>query len=201
MLSQIVAPAAPALTLAQARMQLKVPDSQHDEDPLLADVFIPAITERGESATRRQFIRATWTLTRRAFPWEYWIEIPKPPLIDLVSITYVDSAGVTQTFDSANYIVEKPVGPRCARGRVSLVYGAIWPLTRPQAAAVTLTFKAGYGDDDSAIPSLLKVGMLMDLGTLWANREAVITDGAKVVEIPSGTVPIYRAHKSYAAQR
>lgn len=215
-LTLVLAPVAPALGLTQARVHLKVPDSQHDEDALIADILIPAVTERCELATRRQLITAIWGLRldaptdmqgvglwnwRSDFHSGYFLDIPKPPLQSIVSVTYVDTAGVTQTWASSNYIVDAPAGPRCARGRVAPGFNIVWPLAQSRINAMTVQFTAGYGDDSASVPAMLKAGMLMDLGTLYVNREAVMAGGGAAVELPSGTAAIYKAHRSYAQQR
>lgn len=210
-LTLVLAPVAPVLDLVQARMQLKVPDSQHDEDALIEDILIPAVTERCELATRRQLITAVWALRLDAAvdsEWwmrdparGYYIDIPKPPLQSIDSVSYVDTAGVTQTWASGNYIVDAPAGPRCARGRLAPGFSKLWPFAQSRINAMTVQFTAGYGDDSTAVPAMLKAAMLMDLGTLFVNREAVVAGGGSAIELPTGTAAIYRAHRSYPQQR
>lgn len=190
-----------------------------DEDGFVGQTLIPAAFDRAELITRRQLLAATWNLTLDGFPCNgfgegrivgrgNWIEIPKPPLIEIVSITYVDTAGVTQTWASSNYLVDKPQGPRCARGRVQPVWGAIWPVARYQLNAVTIRFRAGYVDDITAaaadqepnVPALLVQGMLMDIGTMFENRENYVGD-TRITDIPTGrSQQIFESFRSYGSQ-
>lgn len=216
-LTLVTAAAVPALTLGHAKAHLRLASDQTDEDDLIGDVLIPAVVERCEARTRRQLITATWDL-RLDQPFNaegssaewwlgyarngYFLDIPKPPLQSVVSVTYVDTAGLTQTWASSNYIVDAPAGPRCARGRLAPGFSIIWPIAQSRINAMTVRFRAGYGDDSEDVPAMLKMGMLMDLGTLYEHREAVLADNRAVaIEIPSGTGAIYRSYRSYPQQR
>lgn len=189
-------PIAEPVTLAEAKRQVRRVDVD-DDDTYLGTMLIPAVRERGEQATRRQFITATWDLRiDHRFPCE--IVIPRPPLQSVTSITYVDTAGVTQTLAADQYQVDAPSGPQAQRGRIRPVYGVIWPITRCQMNAVTVRFVAGYGDDDSATPPRLKLAMLLDLGTLYENREdAVVGQGFAITPFPNDAASVYRTFKSY----
>lgn len=196
-LSLVTAPTVEPLTLSDAKLQVRR-DHVDDDDEYLATLLIPAVRERAEQATGRQLMRATWDYTLNAFPCEDWIELPKPPLSSVTSVTYVDANGTTQTLSTSLYTVEAPAGPRGRRGRVILNYGEIWPSTRPQPNAVTVRFVAGYGTTSDATPPRLKMGMLLDLGTLFEIREDhIIGQGYTVTPVPIGAERIYRAFKSY----
>lgn len=214
-LSLITAATTEPITLAQAKKQCRIADDWTDEDDFLTDLLIPAAIERAELATRRQFTTATYALRLDAPPgldedggWRrdarigFVIDVPKPPLQEVVKIEYVDTGGVTQTWDPSNYIVEAPQGPRCARGRIAPKFAVIWPIALCQLGALTVTFIAGYGDDADDVPSLLKMGMLMHLGSMYENREAIQAGlRAAAIEIPDSTSAIYKSHKSYAQHR
>ena len=172
-----------------------------DDDAYFADVAIPAAADRAELATQRQLLQATWVWQLDSFPCAAYLEVPKPPLIAVTSITYVDTAGVTQTWAANQYQVDAPSGPRCRRGRIMPAYGVSWPATRGQLNAVTLTVTAGYGRAED-IPALLRMGMLLDVGRLFEHREDVVMEpGLSVaIEPPWGARAIYRSFKSYATQ-
>lgn len=189
-------PIAEPLTLAEAKRQVRRVEV-NDDDAYLEHTLIPAVRERFEQATRRQGITATWDLRLdHGFPCE--IVLPLPPLQSVVSITYVDTAGVTQTLATSQYQVDVPRGPRAARGRIRPAHGVIWPVTRCQMNAVTVRFVAGYGNADTAIPPRLKMAMLLDLGTLYENREdQVVGQGFAITPFPNGSANVYVAFKSY----
>lgn len=199
----LIAPASGTVVdLASVKAQCRLAPDQTDEDDYLVSVLIPAIVDRAEASTRRALRGPqTWELTLEEFPREGYIELPKPPLVSVSSISYVDTGGVTRTLTGAQYLTQAPAGPRCRRGRVGLPFATIWPITIRQLGAVTVRFVAGYVDP-LPIPGLLVSGMLMDAGTLFETRESVLTGlRAMAIPIPFSTKEIYDMFRSYPRQR
>jgi uncharacterized phiE125 gp8 family phage protein len=200
-LSLVSAPTADPLDLIDAKRHLRIEDDVTDDDDLVGSL-ISAAGERAELATHRALIRQTWDLVLDSFPDADFIEIPKPPLVSITSVSYIDTGGVTQTFSSSGYVVTAPAGPRCARGRLALKFGSVWPVTQAQRGAVTIRFIAGYGGSWADVPSLLRAGMKLDVGTLYENREsALIGLRGTVEELPFGVRAIYFSYRSHATQR
>lgn len=207
-LTQVSAATGPALDLAVVKTQCRISADVTDEDDYVSGVLIPAVADRGEASTGRAFLGPqTWDYALEGFPRDWYLEIPKPPLVSVTSVTYVDMGGVTQTWPllntlgQPNYLVQAPAGPRCARGRIALPFAGIWPIARPQLGAVTVRFVAGYGGP-SALPPLLRLAMLMDAGTLFETRESVLTGNRQqAIQLPSGTQDIYRTYRSACTQR
>lgn len=197
-LSLITPPATEPLTLAEANAQLRI-DGQSGDQALVWRL-IRSARERAEVATQRALITQVWDLVLDQFPCDSWIEIPRPPLVSVSYVHYVDMAGATQTWAASNYIVEAPAGPRCRRGRLSLKFAGIWPITLPQAASVTIRFSAGYGTA-AQVPSLLKTAMLMDLATLYEQREAEAIERGAAIEIRSGPKAMYWSYRSHPRQK
>ncbi len=195
-LGAATSPIAEPITLAEAKRQARRVDVA-DDDAYLSTTLIPAVRERFEQATRRQGITATWDQTfDHGFPCEF--VVPLPPLQAVSWIHYVDANGTTQTLAADQYQVDAPSGPRAARGRIRPAYGVTWPVTRCQMNAVTVRFVAGYGDTDTDIPPRLKMAMLLDLGTLYENREdQVVGQGFAITPFPNGSANVYLAFKSY----
>lgn len=202
-LDLITAPSMEALRIEHARKQCEV-EGVTDHDTFLDEVLIPAATDRGQLATQRQFITADWALRLDGFPCgDGAIEVPRPPLQAVTSITYVDPAGVTQTLAASAYQVDAPQGPRCARGRIRPAYGYQWPATRDQLNAVTVFFTCGYGDVPEAIPGLLRMALLQVVATFFLHREEVVIDAGvtAAIVLPRGATQIFRSFKSHARTR
>lgn len=207
-LSLVTAPTAEPLSLDQAKQQVRQTDNTAN-DQYLEDILIKAARERAERETGRQLITATWDLKLDRFPclddlspWEQWrypqgvIKVPLPPLQSVTSITYVDADGQSQTWASDQYIVDAPSGPKAARGRITPAYGVTWPTTREQINAVTVRFICGYGASEANVPPRLKMGMLLDLGTLFEHREdLVVGQGYAIAEFTAGSSAVYRSFK------
>lgn len=102
-------------------------------------LLIPAIRQQAEQYTARSFAVNTWQIKLDAFPAE--IRLLWPPVVSVSSITYVDTAGVTQTMDAANYSVDTHSEP----GWILPAYGLDWPDTYDTANAVTVNYTAGEG--------------------------------------------------------
>ena len=111
--------------------------------------------------------------------WPWWgggvIRLPRPPLQLVSSIQYVDGGGVLQTMPVLDYQVDTSPTP----GRVGPAYGKVWPVTRLQLAAITITYLAGYGTAD-AVPDDIKQAILLLVSHWERNRDAVGQVGTAV---------------------
>jgi uncharacterized phiE125 gp8 family phage protein len=185
-LTQTVAPVSEPVTVEEAKAQARIDADLTDEDGLLR-AYIRAATRQIESETGRQLMLATYVMRLNTFPETWgryasacfdWIELPRPPLIAVSSVQYVDSEGVTQTWATSNYTVDTYADP----GRVYLAYDASWPTIRSIPNAGIITYLAGYGaelDDDlvtyntvpEKVPEELRVAILLWVAELYKNRE------------------------------
>ncbi len=200
-LSLVTPATGPLISIADMRAHARVDST--DSDALLLG-FLTAATRRAEAITRRQFVPATWRLQMDAWddvryarysPWvnpaivrltpfhvlgQLIIEFPMAPLISVTSFQYVDSGGSTQTLDSSLYSVDTYNEP----GRIIQNYGVVWPITRFQMNAVTITFRAGYADLTDTRLDPVKVAVAQIASYWYENREAASPDGLQ--EIPMG---------------
>lgn len=194
-ISVVTPPQAEPISLAEAKWQAQI--KHDDDDEWLETLAIPSARERAEHATWRQLITGTFALRLAGFPCERVLELPRPPLQRVTSITYLDHAGATQTFAAANYRVSAPAGPRARRGRIALVTGASWPTTADEIDAVTVLFEAGYGATGAAVPSQLKMAILRDVAGLYEQRETIqLAPGLnEAIELPDGSRFVYQSFK------
>ena len=176
-LRQTVAPAIEPLTLAEAKHAVRL-DEDITQDDLWLTGAIAAAREQAERITARQLLTATWELTLDGFcdpTWCYYdcrlsawvIRVPKPRLLTVVSLTYLDGNGDTQTLTvEDHYQVDVKDEP----GRVYPAYGVSWPAARLQANSVTLTYTAGYGNAASYVPEGIKIAMKLMLDDWYNGR-------------------------------
>jgi len=143
-LIQTLAPAVEPLTLAEAKLHLRVEVT--DDDVLIAQL-IRAARQACEAYTNRTLVATIYELTLDAFPGE--IRLPRPPLVEVSSISYVDASGVDQTLGTDVYTVDKA----SFMPRVYEAYNEWWPGTRSQPKAVTVTYIAGYACRFTAEPA------------------------------------------------
>lgn len=158
--------AAEPVTLAQAKAQCRVDSS--DEDSFLQDSLIVGARQWAEAYTGRAFVAQAWDLRLPGFPG-CEIELPKPPLISVTSIKYLDTSGTEQTWATNQYTVTGIANPE-GRGYISPVYGVIFPATLPVPDAVRIVFVAGYGAA-SAVPQGIKNAILYHVAEAYQNRE------------------------------
>lgn len=169
-LTRTVDPVNLAVTLAEAKKQCEVPADDTSHDSHITRI-IKAAASDVERHTRRALITQTWRMSLTAFPYSALhksrIYLPRPPLQSITSIQYVDDNGATQTLSSSLYQVTDDAKP----GYVEPVYGESWPVTRAETAeAVTITYVAGFGDDDTDLPDDLKNTVFELIAFRFMNR-------------------------------
>lgn len=162
-LTLVTAPASEPITVTEAKSHLRITSS--DDDSYISSL-IKVARDRAESFTKRALITQTWNYLIDDF--QDVIEIPKPMLQSVTSITYIDTDGVSQTLAASVYTVDTDSEP----GRVLLAYDQAWPGVRDQPNAVTIQFVAGYGLAGE-VPEEIKQGIKLHLSTLYENREDI----------------------------
>lgn len=163
------------ITLPQLKAQCRVDTS--DDDAVLT-LAIAAARAKAENYTGTAIISQVWDQTLDAFP-EAEIELLKPPVTSINSVTYVDADGATQTLANGAYSLDNATFP----GWLLPAYGTDWPETRDQANAVTIRYTTGYADT-AAVPGDMRAWLLMTAAFIYAQREVMVL-GGKVAEIPS----------------
>lgn len=169
------APTLYPITMAEARAHLRL--DSHDENDLVSSL-IGAATEYLQNQMGRSFVTQTWKLYLDSFPSGDGeaIRPPRPPLLAVSSISYVDTNGDTQTWSSAEYSVDTYTEP----GRITCAYGYSWPSTRDIENAVCVTYTAGFGTSAStaaqsqaAVPLSIKAAVKLLISHWYENREPV----------------------------
>jgi uncharacterized phiE125 gp8 family phage protein len=141
------------------------------EDSLLSALIVAA-REYCEAFQNRAYIPQTWEYWMDDFPCGDEIRIPYPPLQSVTGVYYYDTDNTSATMTASDYFVDSKSQP----GRVVLAYSKTWPTTtlRP-ANGVYVEFVAGYGDDASDVPQMVRNAMLLLIGYWHENREAALS--------------------------
>jgi uncharacterized phiE125 gp8 family phage protein len=168
------APAIEPVTLTEAKLHLRV---DHTADDSLITALIVAAREQSEAFTSRAFIEQTITLTFDEFPDSF--ALPRPPLVSVTSIAYLDSTGASQTLSDTLYRVDTQSEP----GRITVAYGQSWPVTYDVTGAVTVVYKAGYGTLAASVPASIKHAILMMVESFYENRGDIVV-GLSAQEMP-----------------
>lgn len=133
-------PAAEPVSLTRAKLHLRVDHSTDDE---LIKSIIAAARQYCEGYQNRAYMVQTITLKMDEFPCSgnyNEIIVPRPPLISVSSIKYIDTDGDEQTVSSSVYDVDIYSEP----GRIGLAYGQSWPGIRGDLNGVEVIYTAGY---------------------------------------------------------
>lgn len=193
----ITAPAAEPLTLAEARLHLRIDDDITEEDTLL-EALIKAVRSRAEHELGRRLVTQTWDMVLDAFPdgtdaIRLHSSLWQPQSI--THVQYLDTAAVVQTMSAADYTLD----PHTAPGYVFLNEGASWPGDAADSAnAVKVRVVCGYGAAATDVPEDVRAWMKLQLGTLWEHR-AAIASGVNVSELPGRFVAgLLDPHRHYA---
>lgn len=190
-LKLITAPAIEPVTTAEVKLHARI---SHDvEDSILAK-WIKAARLEAESFQRRAYIGQIWELGFDNFPTTLPIQMPRAPLLQLISIKCYDYAdaetvlyyegwnpittteeGGSEPSTNSDFIIDKSSEP----GRVTLAYGAIWPSITPRSIdSLKIRYAAGYGIDADDVPE--NVWDAIILYCTWRNdNRAAETDFPK----------------------
>lgn len=194
MLTRLTAPASLPLDLAALKPMLRI--DTDDEDAVLTAFLQAAVDylDGKDGLLGRALLTQQWTLTLD-YGWPSTVVIPLPPLQSVDSITYVDPDGITQTLDSAAYMVLTDREP----GVISPAYDTDWPAVRCQKAAISITFTAGYGAAGTDMPKSLLHAIVLLTGHLFEQRDVVVVgSGATVNEVPMGVHALLANHRFYS---
>lgn len=142
-LSLVTSPAAEPISRVEAKLHLREDGTDQDAK---VDRSIAAAREHVEGICGRALVNQIFDLKLPIFPDEdAGIDLPYPPLLEVVHVKYVDDAGSEKTLVvNTDYRVLQETGPRCGKSRIVLPYSESWPTTRDQEDAVRIRFRAGY---------------------------------------------------------
>ncbi len=182
-LTLVTAPSGEVLTVDDVKQFAKI---DTDEDDALIDTFITTARQAAEQYTRRSFVTQTWkvsldmacsgldrVLTDGVYDLPVsalfgglprTIQLPMPPIATVTSVKTYDTDNTESTFDSSNYTLDAP------SGRLILNSTAVWPSNLRNAAAVAVTYTAGYGDNPGDVPKPIHSSILMHAAKMYDER-------------------------------
>ena len=164
-----VAPAQLPVSLVEAKAHLRVLGDE--EDTLIGALIAAAVSKiDGWTGTLgRCLITQTWRQDFADFPGNR-VCLPFPDVQSVV-VNYSDSAGVSQVFAGSNFTLMQD-----AMGSVLVLNAnASWPSVADKPNAVQISMVCGYGAATD-VPAAIKMAILLDVGTLFENRESVTND-------------------------
>lgn len=170
----LTGPSAEPLSVDEVKAHLRV---DAPDDDALINALITAVRQYCEQITARSLVAQKWSFVMDSFYSQdsQVVYLEKGPITAIDSITYTDMGGVTQTMPATDYAVDLSG----TLARITPRFGKIWPITLPQIASAAVNFTAGYGAAID-VPQGLKSWMKLRIGSLYENREDVLT-GARII--------------------
>jgi uncharacterized phiE125 gp8 family phage protein len=173
----ITAPATEPITLAEAKVHLRVTNTIEDA---LITALIVAARQWVENYSWRplitQTLQANYDYNDLINMYGTEFLINKFPVTSITSIKYIDQTGTEQTISSGDYDTDliSPIA------RVKL---ASKPNTKDVMNALKIRFVAGYANA-AAVPQIYKQAMYLIIGHMYDNKSEVQSQALS--EIPFG---------------
>jgi uncharacterized phiE125 gp8 family phage protein len=169
----VVAPPAPVVTWEEADQHLKL--AGDTEEQAYVESLIAA-------ATGHIDVPAGWlgrsiglqTLEARLDAF-CEIALPFPPVIDIVSVKYLDTDNVEQTLAPDQY--------ELMGNRLVTAWNVSWPSWLRRAEAVRIRYRAGY----QTVPDPIRAAILLMVGDMFEFRETAQTGSAQATAVPMST--------------
>jgi uncharacterized phiE125 gp8 family phage protein len=162
MIEVITAPATELITLAEAKLHLRIETGATDED-----TYVTSLIKRARAFAEHKSGRSFGTQTLRMYLSAFADEVvlERGPVASIASVTYKDAAGATQTASASLYYLDRTDYEPVLR----LVPGQVWPETTERRDAVEITYVAGTW---AVAPDAAIQFMLLLIGSMYAHREA-----------------------------
>lgn len=145
------------ITLERAKEHLRVVIT--DEDDHISSLIVAA-RAMAEGRLNRTLVQRQITAV---FGQGERLQLLKPPIVSVDSMEYLDVDGALQSFEDFDL----------AGQSVMLKPGVALPASRHRPDAIRVTYTAGYAPGE--VPAPIVSWMLLVIGTLYANRESLIT--------------------------
>jgi uncharacterized phiE125 gp8 family phage protein len=173
----VTGPSVEPLTLTQAKLFLRVDNS--DEDDLIT-AFIVAARQAAEEYLNQKLITHSMECYLDSF--SPIMELDLGPVQSITTVKYYDADGDLQTLSSSNYNVDTVSQP----ARVQIDESVSIPTVDDKINAVIIAYESGYGDTSVKVPSAIISAVMLILGDLYENRQDTII-GSQVNELPKGS--------------
>ncbi len=151
-LERVTAPASEPVTLAEAKIYLRVDGA--DEDSLISDLIVSARMS-AEYWLKSSLITQSWRLVYNDY-LDSEIILPMPPIVSINSVVVTNRDATTQTIPPSNYYLNaaknKLLFDNCVSG-----------------FSIEINYNTGYGAA-AQIPQPIKYGILAHIAALYDER-------------------------------
>lgn len=185
----VEAPDDDVISLADCKKALGIAGAT--QDPVI-QAAIYAATDNLDAASgvlNRALREQTWELQLRSFndrraairPFNnpLAIPLPYPPLLKVLSVSYLDATGANQTLALGTGYRILGLGAPLEKQAIAPPYQGAWPIARVDDASVRIRFTCGYDEDQNVMPRQLKQAVCLavrDLIPLMTRDQMIFED-------------------------
>ncbi|WP_027949866.1 head-tail connector protein [Haliea salexigens] len=182
-----VAPTVLPVTVSECKRDLRIFDQS--SDPHIAEIIKEVVDylDGPDGAIGRALVTQEWALSMRDFYTV--IDVPLTPVQSIESISYFDTENATQSFDVASYFLHSDND----QAHIELVPGASMPGVYDRPDAVSIVFKAGYGDTAQDVPASIRRAMRI-LVAHWFDNP-VVYSSSSVNAMPMSAEALIAIHR------
>jgi uncharacterized phiE125 gp8 family phage protein len=152
LLERISAPATEPITLAEAKLYLRVDSSS--EDNLITDLIVAARMS-AEAWLKNSLISQSWKLVYNDY-LDREIILPMPPIVNIGSVVVVNRDTTTQTISPTNYYLNAAKNKLLFDNYIS-------------GFSIEIIYNTGYGTA-TQVPSPIKYGILAHIAAMYDER-------------------------------
>lgn len=175
-------PSSLPVTLAEAKKYL-IADDFEDDDAIITG-YLSSATAKIERELDLALVTQTWRQFFCRFDSSMILSIR--PAASIESVWYFDRSGTKIVLPSDRYSLFRVPGGSA----VVPAQGERWPDTADRADAVTIDYIAGNEIND--VPADLKLAVILDTASLYANREGAAKTGTDVTDAYLSCLMPYR---------
>ena len=176
-----VAAGSEPVSLAEAKAHCRVTSSDHDT---VLNLYIGAARDFAEKYTGLRIAEQTVAFSAADFA-----DAPLPVApVQSITLAYQDTDDAEQTLASGVYTL---AGANTLKPALSLTEGQNWPDVYDAPEVVTVTAVVGY----AAIPDAIKAAILLHIGHLFDNREAV--GEGEMKQVPLTTMDLLENYRTF----
>jgi uncharacterized phiE125 gp8 family phage protein len=155
-------PASEPVSLAEAKLYLRVDDAADDD---LISKLIVAARKHAEASCGIAMIAQGWSVYFDGWPGRS-VALPLRPLIAVEDVWVYGEDDIAAAVDPAHYFVDAAAHPP----RLVLRDNRIWPRPGRPANGVEIALTAGYGADAEDVPQGLRSAILRLVAHWYENR-------------------------------